>query len=113
MYMLRVFCIATRSIKSERQMFTNYCSSSVLTLIDCLVPGLITPPDGMIVIGWLPLYLILNSPVNDPSLVTKTSCIKTLPSATVTPKSAGPLSSNCGEGVYLWRIQTKNCLIFL
>ena len=66
----------------------------LFTLTPCFAPGLTIPPDGMIVMGSFPVYLILNSPGKDPSFKTKISCLNTLLSATVTPKSAGPLSSN-------------------
>ena len=73
----------------------------LFTLTPCFAPGLTIPPDGIIVMGSFPVYLILNSPGKDPSFKTKISCLNTLQSATVTPKSAGPLSSNWGDGVYL------------
>ena len=66
----------------------------LFTLTPCFAPGLTIPPDGIIVMGSFPVYLILNSPGKDPSFKTKISCLNNLLSATVTPKSAGPLSSN-------------------
>lgn len=72
-----------------------------LTLISCTLFGGTEPLVGMIAIGWLPAYLILNSPAFDPWLISDISLAIVLLLATTLPKSTDWSTSRIGLVGYL------------